>query len=99
MGDAQVRAQAGLCFGDAVVGLEIHLFVLDALPQSFDEAVIPPATLAVHADPDVVRLQQASEFAAGELTALVGVEDLRATVAVNGFAYGVQTEVGSQGVR
>lgn len=41
-----------------------------------DEDVVPPGPLAVHADPDVVRFEQAREFDAGELAILIGVEDL-----------------------
>ena len=53
---------------------------------------------AVPADPDVVHLEQPREHTAGELTTLIGVEDLWATVAVEGFPHGLQTEVGRQGV-
>ncbi len=49
---------------------------LDAFPQVLDEDVVPPGPLAVHADPDVVRFEQAREFDAGELAILIGVEDL-----------------------
>jgi hypothetical protein len=51
---------------------------------------------AVPADPDVVHLEQPREHTAGELTTLIGVEDLWATVAVEGFPHGLQTEVGGQ---
>ncbi len=45
-----------------------------------------------------MRFQEAREVAAGEWATLIGVEDLRATVAVNGFSHRIQTEVGGQRV-
>ena len=96
--ETQIRGQVGFRIGDVVIGLEIPLFVLDAFPQALDEDVVPPGPLAVHTDPDVVRLEQTGEFAAGELATLISVEDLRAAVAVDGFPHRVQTEVGRQGV-
>ncbi len=63
------------------LGPEIDLLVLDGAPQPLDEDVVPPAALAVHADPDVVVLEQSSEVGAGKLAALIGVEDHRGAIA------------------
>ena len=46
----------------------------------FDEYVIPPAALAIHADGDVVVRQESRELLARELAALVGVEDVWRTI-------------------
>jgi hypothetical protein len=70
---------AGL--GRGVVGFEIDLLVFDAAPQPRDEDVVPPGALAVHADGDPIFDQHASECRAGELAALIRVEDLRLAVA------------------
>ena len=96
--ERQVSFQPVLCFADAVVGMQIHLFVFDTPPEPFDEYVITPAALAIHADGDVVLRQEARELLARELAALVGVEDVRRTVAVNRFAHGVHAEVGRERV-
>jgi hypothetical protein len=45
-----------------------------------------------------VFLEQPGELTAGELAALIGVEDLRPAVANNGFPQRVQAEVGGQGI-
>ena len=37
---------------DRGVSMQVNLFVLDLAPDPFDEDVIAPAPLAVHADPD-----------------------------------------------
>src|SRR5450631_2601293 len=63
--------------GRGVVGSEIHFLVFDAAPQPLDEDIVPPGALAVHADGDPVFDQHASECRAGELAALIGVDDLR----------------------
>jgi hypothetical protein len=70
---------AGLA--DAVVAPQIHLLVFDAAPQPLDEDVVAPGALAVHADRDPVFDQHASECRAGELAALISVEDFRLAVA------------------
>src|SRR4029077_39705 len=61
---------------DAVVGSQIDLLILDAAPQAFDEHVIAPGGLAVHADGNAAVGEHAGERSAGELRALVGVEDV-----------------------
>jgi hypothetical protein len=45
--------------------------------RPLNEHVVAPGALAVHADGDAARLQNVEELGAGELAALVGVEDLR----------------------
>ena len=59
-----------------VVGLEVDFFVLEAAPQPFHEDVVGKAAAPVHADRHPVAAQHAGETFAGELAALVGVEDL-----------------------
>lgn len=63
-------------FTNAFVGFQIYLFVFDDLPKPLHKDIITPATLAVHADRDAFLLQQPGKCASGELTAMVGVEDL-----------------------
>src|SRR6266851_6929472 len=61
----QIAADRGACLADAVVGSEIDLFVFDRAPEPFDEDVVAPGSLAVHADGDSVRQEQAGEVGAG----------------------------------
>src|SRR6185295_17935508 len=60
---------------DALVGVQVDLLVLDRPPQALDEHVVAPRALAVHADPDLLGCQHAREGRAGELRALIRVED------------------------
>ena len=92
----EVFLQTPLRIVHAVVSVEINLFVLHAAPESFHEHVIPPASFAIHADLDVVVFQRAGEIQAGELTALVGVEDFRRTKALDRLLYCFLAEVGGQ---
>lgn len=87
-----------LGLADAVVDIQIHLFVFHTPPEPFHEYVIPPAALSIHADLDTVVLQQARKVQAGELAALVGVEDFWRTIACNRALQGFNTEVGRQRV-
>jgi len=62
---------------DGFVDSQIDLLVFDAAPKPFDEHIVPPGPFAIHADGDAVVDKQAGEGRAGELRALVGVEDFR----------------------
>ena len=55
---------------------EIDLLPLDGPPEPFDEDVVEDPALAVHADGDIVSLQNVGKILARELRSLVGVEDL-----------------------
>jgi hypothetical protein len=62
---------------EGVVGSQIDFFVLRGFPKTFNEHVVAPAAFTVHVDPDDVFLQQTGEDRAGELAALIGIEDVR----------------------
>src|SRR5215218_9721138 len=74
---AEISADRGAGLGDRVVSSEVDLLVLDRSPEPLNEDVVAPGTLAVHADGDPVPGQRTGEGLAGELAALIGVEDLR----------------------
>jgi hypothetical protein len=79
-----MRAPRRLCHRSSDRFL-IHFLVFDGSPQTFDEDVVAPGALAVHADGDIVPDKHAGKRQAGELVALVGVEDLRLAVFGQGF--------------
>ena len=74
------------------VGLEIDLLVLQTAPQPLDEDIIHPTSFPIHADADAGRFQCTGKLLTGELRALIGIEDLRRPVNLNGFIQGLQTE-------
>src|SRR3990172_4411730 len=79
------------------VCLQVDLLVLYAAPQPLDEQVVGVPTLAVHANSDPMLSQDSSEGLAGELGALVTVEDLRHPLP-EGFFQGLYAEVRVQSV-
>src|SRR5450631_4165623 len=90
----EVEVTADRCAGlaDTVVGPQIHLLVFDAAPQPLDEDVVTPGAFAVHADGDLVFDQHASECSAGELAALIRIEDLRLAVTSQSILQGLDAE-------
>src|SRR5450830_1215424 len=90
--EVQVAADRSAGLADAIVGPQIHLLIFDAAPQPLDEDIIPPGALAIHADGDPVFDQHASECSAGELAALIGVEDIRLAVPSYGILQRLDAE-------
>src|SRR4051812_42130481 len=90
--EVQIASDRCASLADAVVGSQIHLLVFDAAPQPLDEDVIPPRTLAVHADRNAVVGEYAGEGRAGELRALVGIEDVRPAVTRQGILQRLDAE-------
>src|SRR6185369_14169797 len=58
------------------VAFEIDVLVLERPPQPLDEDIVHPPATPVHRDFDAGALQPAGEGLAGELAALVGIEDV-----------------------
>src|SRR5580704_18401448 len=96
---AEPGADAGFGLGDTGIGVEVDLLVFKAAPQPLDEDVVNVAALAIHADGDRVALQGVGEIIAGELAALVGIEDLRPAVLGERFLECLDTELRAERVR
>jgi hypothetical protein len=78
---------------DGVICVQIHLLILNTLPASFDEQVIPPAALSVNADLHPLVFQEPRELLAGELTPLIRVEDPGTAILRDRFPHRIKTEV------
>jgi len=81
------------CFAAGLEGIQEHALVFQRAPQTFDEDVVHPAATAVHRDADADVIQCVCEGEAGELAALVGVEDAGPAVASNRLLHRRNTEV------
>ena len=57
------------------VGLEVDLLIFDSAPEPFDKNIVAPGSFAIHGNLDVLALEHIGEVYAGELRALIGVED------------------------
>lgn len=75
--EREIFRQAKGQLGDRAVSLQLHLLVLDAAPQPFDEDVVQGASTPIHADGDTFSLEYVREHRARALRALVTVEDFR----------------------
>src|SRR5690606_8656590 len=73
--ELEVALDAASRFARRVVGVQVHLLVLQRAPQPLDEDVVDAAALAVHADLHAAPQQGPGEGVGRELRALVGVED------------------------
>src|SRR6516164_769902 len=70
--------------------------VFQAAPQPLDEDVVHASAFAVHADRDPASLEHPGELAAGELAALVRVEDLGLAIPCQGLLQGLDAGVGAE---
>jgi hypothetical protein len=57
--------------------LDVKTLVFQWPPQAFDHAIVDPAATTVHGDFHIGVLQNLGKFVAGELVALIRVEDFR----------------------
>src|SRR3982074_1700389 len=81
------------------IGVEVDLLVFETAPQPLDKDIVRVAALAIHADRDRVVLQGAGEVVAGELAALVGIEDLGPAIPGEAVLERLDTELGAERVR
>jgi hypothetical protein len=90
----QIALQALVGGTDGFIRMQIDLLVCDTFPQPLDKHVIPPAAFPLPADLDPVGFQSSRELLAGELAALLGVEDLWRALIGSGVLDSLQAEVG-----
>ena len=65
--------------------MEVDLTLLDRSEPPFDESVIGGPAFAVHTDPNSMGLEGFHPMGTGVLAPLVGVNDLRLAVPLNGL--------------
>src|SRR5438477_12824901 len=85
-------SDAGFRLAAIAVAFEIDILVLERAPQPLDEHIVHPPAAAVHRDLDTGLGKPAGEGHAGELAALVGIEDLRLAMALKRLFEGRQAE-------
>ena len=78
--------------------MQVDLIILDAFPESLYEDIITPASSPVHADSNPFFLQKRCILHAGELAALVSIEDVRFPTYPECFLNRLNTEICAQGV-
>src|SRR6201987_6301416 len=73
----EIAPKGAAGFPDALVSSQIHLLVFDASPQTLNKHVVSPSPLAIHTDRYFPVGKDTGERRAGELAALICVEDGR----------------------
>jgi len=89
----QETGQADFGLPAIVVGTQVHFLVLDGAPQPLDQDVVVAALPSRPADSDLLGLQPGNKVSGGELTTLVGVEDLWLAATFQRHFQGLQTEL------
>jgi hypothetical protein len=79
--------------------MKVNVLVLQRTPQPLNVDIVCPTAAAVHADLDTFLFQPASESFAGELAALVGIEDLGLAVQSERFVQRFDAEARVHGDR
>ena len=92
--EGKIFADPGFRLVAVGVAFEIDVLILERAPDAFDEDVVHPAAAPVHRDAHAGLEQRAGEIRAGELTALVGVENLRLAVSGQCFLQRSEAERG-----
>lgn len=82
-----------------MIGYQIHRLIFHCATKSFSDHVVPPATLAINANLDMVAFQEIGEFKTGELAALIDIRDLWYAIFLNRFMNRFNTEIRMHGVR
>lgn len=66
-----------MCVSDRGEFVQIDTFILHRSPESFGEDVVHTSATAIHADGYVLVFQNVGVLRRGEVTALIGVVDVR----------------------
>ena len=81
-------------FAHRLVGVQVDVFVFERTPQPLDENVVSPPAFAIHTDLDALFFEPSGEGFTGELTSLIGVEDLRRALLMESlFSASIQNPV------
>ena len=76
------KAHSESCRG--FIRSQVHVLILYAPPEPFDEHIIDPPAFAIHTDRHAVGVEHGRECLTGVLRSLIRVEDLRGSLAPQG---------------
>ena len=82
----QLATKTATRFRDASVGAQVDFLVCDRPPEPFDNDVVAPRGLAVHADRNLGVLHGRQKGDGGERAALIGVQALGGAIPSQRFA-------------
>ena len=85
--------------GSIIKGLQVNALLFYTSLEALDQNIILIAILAIHADPYAMFAQHTCKGLTGELTALIGVEDIRFAIAYQSLFQCINAKVRFQRVR
>jgi len=94
----KILAQSNYQFAHRGIAVEVDILVLDVAPQTFYKNVVKGPAPSVHADFDLLALEYPCEAGAGELCALVAVEDVGLAIVAQRLLQAVDAKVGHPAV-
>ena len=92
--EVQIPADRGLGNSNCFVRSKVDLLVRHRSSEPLNEHVVAPSAFSVHADGDFFPEQNAGEFAAGELTALIRIENIRFAIPADRLFQSLYTKIG-----
>ena len=95
--ETEIATDPDLGIFSILICFQIHFFVLHCPPQPFYEEIVTISPFPIHADSHSMSLKETSECFAGELGALVGIEDFRSAFLESPLQC-LDTEAGVHGV-
>ena len=95
--EEEVVGQSCVEVRHGLVSLEVEVLIFDRSPQALDEHVVQCSAASVHTDADALAFQSFGEPGGGELSALIGIEDV-GLVDGEGLIEGIDAEIHFQGV-
>ena len=78
--------------------MQVNGFVFEAAPESFNENVILASSFSIHTDLHLMTSQYIQKFFAGELAPLIGIKDLRCSIALKGLLHNPTTPNRTHGI-
>ena len=90
--EGEILGQADRQFAHCGIAIQIHILVLDASPETLDEDVVKGTAPPIHADDDILAFQGTREGLAGELGALIAIEQLWLAIGAQGTLQAVYAE-------
>ena len=73
---------------------QIDLLIFDGPPKPLDKNIVAPSPFSIHADRDVMFVEQVCKGKAGKLAALIGIEHLGLSITCQSLLDGLKTKRG-----
>ncbi len=76
----KVGSQAFTAVCDIAIAFHIHFFLFHGAPQPFDKDIVQGPAFPIHADLDLMGLEDAGEGVTRILASLIRIKDLRGSI-------------------